>query len=389
MPLSVNPHTETYFDFSFPNSQTGYGVSVGFQVIKTTDGGITWNAVANEGKDVQSIYFVNAETGFVCGDNGKIFKSTDGGYNWNINLQANNGFYINDIVFTDLNTGYACSRDVVYKTSDQGASWDTLRNGIDGWQYRIDFVNNNTGYVTGDYGLYKTTNGGENWFYLDTIESAQGFTFVDEMTGYADSYYRGRIYKTTNGGYDWNTIFDNDTLDVYNIFAVGYDTVYAGTQKGIILKSVNGGSTWQYQYLDIQGTDRQTAGLYFINGTTGFCSGGINAPFFFYTTTGGTVGISTIGNEIPTAFKLYQNYPNPFNPETKIRFEIPQQVNNNYIILSIYNSLGQVVKNLVNEELQPGNYEYTFNASNLSSGIYFYRMQAGDFTQSKRMILLK
>ena len=388
VPVTVDPYVDIYFDFSFPNSQTGYGLSVGFQVIKTTDGGLSWNVVASEGRDVQAIDFVNSETGFVAGDYGKIFKTTNGGYNWDYSLQANNGFYIQDIYFSDENTGYASSLSRVYKTSNRGISWDTLRNGLSNWLFKIYFANNNTGFVSGYDGLFKTIDGGLNWINVSSINTEWGLNFVNETTGYTGGFFSGRIYKTTNGGNNWNIVFNDDTLDVYKIFTVGSDTVYAGTEKGAILRSTNEASTWQYQNLNIQGTDKTIIGLYFINGDTGFCGGGFHTPFFFYTTTGGTVGIQPIGGEIPSSFRLHQNYPNPFNPETRIRFEIPAQVNST-IKLTVYNSLGQEVKVLVNEKLQPGNYEYSFNVYGLPSGVYFYSLRAGEFTATKKMIMLK
>ena len=91
-------------------------------------------------------------------------------------------------------------------------------------------------------------------------------------------------------------------------------------------------------------------------------------------------------NIIIDEFKLSQNYPNPFNPSTKISFQIP---NNELVTLKIYDVVGQEVKTLVNKEMQKGKYDIDFNASQLSSGIYFYRIQAGKFIDTKKLILLK
>ena len=88
----------------------------------------------------------------------------------------------------------------------------------------------------------------------------------------------------------------------------------------------------------------------------------------------------------PYSFKLSQNYPNPFNPSTKINYQIPSF---NHVILKVYDVLGKEITQLVNEEKPAGNYEVTLNASNLSSGIYFCRMQAGNYTQTRKMILLR
>jgi len=104
----------------------------------------------------------------------------------------------------------------------------------------------------------------------------------------------------------------------------------------------------------------------------------------------------------PTEFRLEQNYPNPFNPVTKIRFVIPNEVrnlkdfssqvsrnDNALVTLKVYDVLGKEVATLVNEEKPAGSYEVDFNASNLSSGVYFYQLKSGSFAQTNKMILLR
>lgn len=94
----------------------------------------------------------------------------------------------------------------------------------------------------------------------------------------------------------------------------------------------------------------------------------------------------TEGNEIPESYSLQQNYPNPFNPSTTIKFSVPEQ---GMVSLIVYNSLGQEVARLVNEQLSVGAYEYNFDASNLSSGVYIYSLRANNFVQTNKMLLLK
>jgi hypothetical protein len=90
--------------------------------------------------------------------------------------------------------------------------------------------------------------------------------------------------------------------------------------------------------------------------------------------------------EIPTKFMLYQNYPNPFNSSTTISYDLPER---SRVKLSIYNLLGQEVATLVNDEQEPGRYNVKFDASDLPSGVYFYRLEAGKFIEQKKMILIK
>jgi len=99
-----------------------------------------------------------------------------------------------------------------------------------------------------------------------------------------------------------------------------------------------------------------------------------------------TTGLETEMNTIPESYSLQQNYPNPFNPSTKIKFSIPEQ---GMVSLIVYNLLGQEVARLVNEQLSAGTYEYNFDASNLSSGIYIYLLSTKNFIQTKKMLLVK
>jgi PKD repeat protein len=108
------------------------------------------------------------------------------------------------------------------------------------------------------------------------------------------------------------------------------------------------------------------------------------------------VGINVISSTVPNEFKLFQNYPNPFNPVTRIRFEIPLGlsfpkafIGNPRVQLIIYDILGKEIVILVNESIQPGTYEVTLDGSNYSSGIYFYKLFTSDFTDTKRLVLLK
>jgi hypothetical protein len=113
----------------------------------------------------------------------------------------------------------------------------------------------------------------------------------------------------------------------------------------------------------------------------------------------GSSGIINISSEIPTENKLYSNYPNPFNPVTKIKFDVGngfpiKTFGNDKVVLKVYDVMGREVQTLVNESLKPGTYEAAFDArhggsSSLNSGVYFYKLITGGFTETKKMLLLK
>jgi len=128
--------------------------------------------------------------------------------------------------------------------------------------------------------------------------------------------------------------------------------------------------------------------------STGDGCTGITSPGTTYTTLPniciviepGPMGVTNLNTEIPTTYALSQNYPNPFNPVTKINFALPKQ---GFVTMKIYDVLGREVRTLVNEVKTPGNYIVEFNASELASGVYFYRIEVNGFSDVKRMMLIK
>ena len=161
-------------------------------------------------------------------------------------------------------------------------------------------------------------------------------------------------------------------------------TVPAGTQGG------------QYAYkfgMDYPGASNVNSGVEWMDNEMPF---GVNHAFFLVDGPGivmnnffGTqlpVSVEKLEDLLPAQYELEQNYPNPFNPSTKIRFTIPEA---GLVSMKVYNLLGQEVAILVNEEQAVGVYEVTFDATQLPSGIYFYSINAGDFSATKKMILLK
>ncbi len=142
-------------------------------------------------------------------------------------------------------------------------------------------------------------------------------------------------------------------------------------------------------------------GLYQINNTSSGNSGaygrigelrGFILNGIVYGDTSSVIGINPISNYNPNQFSLSQNYPNPFNPTTKIRFSIPATPSPSGRVrvgLVIYDILGREVATLVNEDLKPGTYEINWDASNYVSGVYFYKLTSGEFSETKRMVLVK
>ncbi len=100
-----------------------------------------------------------------------------------------------------------------------------------------------------------------------------------------------------------------------------------------------------------------------------------------------SISLSGVGEpELPVTFALFQNYPNPFNPATQISFDLPQT---SHVLLNVYNVLGQNVATLIDREMEAGNHVFEWDGSNQASGVYFYRLTTGDYTATKKMLMLK
>jgi len=290
---------------------------------------------------------VNHNTGFVSGSHGTIMKTTNKGDNWTI-LNSTTQTTLDGTWFVNENTGYVGGANIFLKTTDGGQTWvNKVGNFISPFETAegVYFSDANTGYYctnTSSARIVKTTDGGDTWSLVHSVEGYNGawaMSFTSSMTGYV-STGAGKVLKTTNAGLNWNEQLTPLTENLYEIHFPSADTGYIASWSGKILKTTNGGLTF----------------------------------------------IAKINNELPEKFVLYQNYPNPFNPSTNISFSIPANL---FVKVQIFDINGKLVSEPVNENLGPGNYQVTYNANNTSSGIYYYRLSAGDFSETKKMVLLK
>lgn len=163
--------------------------------------------------------------------------------------------------------------------------------------------------------------------------------------------------------------------------AVSFSSVNTGfsTSNGTTRKTINGGDNWVVQ---TTGSSVELWSIDFVNDTLGYA---IGSNAVLKTTNGGITFINNNNNSLPTDYELYQNYPNPFNPVTTIEFLINKPA---FVSITIYNSLGNEIKKIVNGNKLAGTYSIDFDASNLSSGVYFYSLNIDERNVSTRKMLL-
>jgi hypothetical protein len=215
-----------------------------------------------------------------------------------------------------------------------------------------------------DYRLAHSTNGGttSGAFTTSTIEGTTDTTLTVSLQGIDLGAGRFVTAHSRNGGEHFYRTFNNGTLGT----SLQTNNITGATTFGAV----------QAGYWSSSNPDSCLVVWSGGNGTNVYCSRLVCS----------TVGLEPISGSIPVLYSLEQNYPNPFNPVTTIKFNIPKS---GVVKLSVYDMMGREVTTLVNQELLAGRYSVDFNALSLASGVYFYKLQAGEFTDTKKMMLIK
>jgi photosystem II stability/assembly factor-like uncharacterized protein len=351
-------------------------------IVKTTNGGATWvKQLTGANSFFTGIHFINGNTGTAVAP-GYIVQTTNGGTNWTI--QVSSGNYLTSVYFLNNNIGYVTGWNGVFlRTTNGGINWTQI-SGVPNQSYQsIYFLNNETGYVSASGPMCKTTNGGVNWFSLPGSPQGYKVYFPDQNTGIVIDDY-GVINRTTNGAVSWSTVPSTTTDLLRDITFINENTGYAvGTFYMALIETTDKGASWVSLN---PGMDRLIHGLSSINGYAVLVGEG---GLIKSTKPGPSVFINTtLNNTVPDKFLLHQNYPNPFNPSTVIRYQLSVA---GFTILKVFDLLGKEVASLVNEKQNAGSYAVDFNSTefNLPSGIYFYTLNAGEFKETRKMVLVK
>lgn len=269
----------------------------------------------------------------------------------------------------------------IYTIGDLGANIAVLKYSPAGsqlWVYKYEMP-----YFSKAMDI--TVDAGGNVFFCGSM----GITgFVAKLNG-SGALMWNKIITGTGG----NEIVNELMVDQYgDVYITG--KVAAGSYFDLLAEKINTGSTTQWRAThNGSGNYNDFGNAIGMDGSGNvYVTGGSNVAGFNNMCTikfaPGTIGIINTSNETPDNFSLSQNYPNPFNPTTKIRFNI-SGTSAAQTFLYVFDMLGRKVAALVNEELYPGNYEVDWNAANHPSGVYFYKISAGSFIETKKMILVK
>lgn len=376
----------------------------GPSVIRTTDGGTTWTTVSNPtaSTDLYNIFAFDANTALTTWSTGGatgtfVARTTNAGVTWtNVFNQPGALSFIDAIWMTSASNGImygdpgvaSGGRWQIWKTINGGASWDSTglylpQIGAEaGYNNGICVIGSNVWFVTNAAHCYASTNSGTNWVSqtVTAAGSTGGFVWFNSITS---GMYgaNGTLDRTTNGGTTWTALTPPGTANIVGI--TGADNYWwIIRQTNLIYKSTDNGVTWTTDYTNPLVTTIYNDITKARNGTrmwactsTGLISksDALNA-------------VTPISNEVPQSYKLSQNYPNPFNPTTVITYSIPKASN---VTVKVYDMVGNEVMTIVNQYQAAGTYQGRVDASNLASGVYFYTIRTDNFTDTKKMILMK
>jgi len=410
-------------------------------IFHTTTSGNTWQA-ANAGLLNVNVWKtvsdpVNQNILYAGTEIGGVFKSTDWGTSWTLAKQLQN-VYTLAIDPIHPTTVYAGTYgNGIYKSQDGGKTWGQYNNGLSNtnlWDIAIDPSNPSVLYVATEAGIFKSADGASGWVqaygsFLEGCYSVAVNPTNSNVVYLGSGVYDGPVKMSTDGGSTWRSY--GSGIDFENILALkavslNPNTLFAGgvyfgfgTYSGLYRLS-EGASTWTkaidnfYCSEVVHKVSPPTemyassfnAGIYrSMDGGSSWNPISTSLPYatsdavcvvgnwvyvaFRYAgiwKTATVTGVTDQNAKLPVNLSLAQNYPNPFNPSTTIEFSLAER---SFVKLTILNILGQEIETLVNSELGVGVHEVRWNAAKYPSGMYFYRLQAGEFVETKKLVLLR
>jgi hypothetical protein len=378
--------------------------------------------------------FVELGTDLFAGtSNGGVFHSTNKGLNWKQTKTGLIDTNVLSLVFSGTTlfagtagvyTAHGVVGGGVYVSANNGESWTKASAGIDN-NAILSLAVNGTTLFAGTYGngAFLSTNNGASWTPAGALNASVRCFAMSGANIYAGT--NGGVFLSTDNGGSWKALnaglpTDPANLPVYALTVSG-SSLFAGTYNGGVFSSVDGGAHWmsantgltnKYALsLAISGAtvfagtwgggvfQSEDAGMHWQSLNTGLMNtnvfslyvtgqqlfAGTSDNIYFNNQTGLIDGIQTTTNDAQGTV-LEANYPNPFNPTTNISFSIASRSN---VSLKIYDTSGKEVSEVVSGELDAGKYSRQWNAAGLPSGEYFYRLRAGTFAETKRLLVLK
>ena len=371
-------------------------------VLRSTDSGATWMKV-DSGFFTGTIFPIAVNSMLVVGDslyaatsNGVFVTANDGGF-WkqtSIGIDSDLASRAVQALVRDGNNLYAGTGNGIFYSSNLGSSWIRRDSGLynNGPTYNEILCMASMGstiFASVNYSrIFFSQDSGKSWNYYPTYGGEYQCLLVKDSAVFAGW---NRLIVSTDTTKSWthvdkglqDTTSSPSNLYLESLYSID-NYIFAGTDLYGVFESSNNGQSWTAintgldKPLPLTIWSMVAVGDYMIIGTGG---GVFRRPISEVETSVRPRQVS-----ITKGFTLEQNYPNPFNPATIISFSLSSEF---LVSLKVFDALGREVATLVNEKMSPGTYTRRWNAGNTSSGVYFYRLQAGTYSETKKLLLLK
>ncbi len=355
--------------------------------ISTDNSMSEWTKVSSglTGKNVRALLVVGTNL-FAATDSG-AFLTTNNGNDWTGINDGLTSTIVTSFALIDTNLFATTFGGGVFLSTNNGLSWAAVNNDLPSLfisSLAVIGTNLFAGNSGFQGGIYLTSNYGASWTHISIGQTGDPVSSIysNGSNLFAVTVNSG-VFLSTNNGESWNLVNGGlpNAIEVH--FASSGQNIFAGAYSSGVYLSTDNGNNW-IEANEGFGSSRTIRTLAILGEDlfAGFYDGSVRRRSLSEMIT----SVEENNNEIPIALSLAQNYPNPFNPSTTIYYTIPKQSN---VTLKVFDALGSEVAILNNKEHPQGNYEVEFDGSDLTSGVYFFRLQAGEFIETKKMILIK
>jgi photosystem II stability/assembly factor-like uncharacterized protein len=394
--IRSSPTLRNLYGVAYSDRNTWVAVGGGGTILQSTDGGMGWTPVSSPVADALRGVSFHGSIGLAVGISGRVLRTTDGGSSWtDENRPTTRNLYA--VSMGDSVAVITGEEGTILISTDAGLTWAQRTAGTASVLFGVSVQGKTAVGVGGQGAVVMSSNAAQGWG-LTVLGPTQelffyGTSFASATTGWAVGAYTvtgSIIIKSTLSGFVWTPQSAPTTNTLTGVSFADIDTGTAVGFNGTIVRTTNGGTEWTGQQSP---TLQSLNAVSFLDSRTGIAVG--DSGTIIRTTDGGLTEVAAQGSSsAPSSFMLSQNYPNPFNPSTVIKYQLPALSGAGRAVVSevrlaVYDLLGREVAVLVNEGKAPGSYEVKFDASNLPSGAYLYRLTAGDFVQTRRLLLLK
>ena len=361
-------------------------------VYLTTNNGTSWTQVNTGLADTSVGALAAIGTNLFASTASGVFLTTNNGTSWK---QMNNGLTdttINKLAVVGTNLFGATNGGGIFVSTNNGTSWTTADGSVFQNAFIALLAGTNTALfasTTSNNIIYRSTDNGTTWALADS-----GLLTANTIVQSGSNLIAGGVsgvYLSTNNAVSWTPVSlsvfgENVEISGFanqgtNVFGVAYNAVVEGASNGTNWSNITSNLSLNDSYTAIAVIDTNL----FIgtNNNSDFIKG---ATVWTLSLNHIPTGVSKEEEHAPVNFNLAQNYPNPFNPTTTIQFSTSEL---SIVNLKVFDVLGREVAALVDGRMEAGVHQVAFDASRLASGIYFYHLQAGSFSQTKKLMLLK